>query len=290
MQWDDLRYFLAVARSRTYNDAAKRLRVDPTTVGRRIDRLVNEFNTQLFETTTNGYQLTTAGMHLLDHAEEVERSTQSITETLKGGRTRLEGKVRLSLSEGFATMFIARHMASFQKANPSIEIEIVITNGFLNLSKREADMAVTLARPGKGPLVAHKLLDYRLGLYVSKEYFSAHPMIDLVSLSSHNLIGYIPDFIYSDELRYLNEISPSLHPKITSSSINVQLALTRSGCGIAILPHFMARDDKDLVAVLTDISITRHFWIVIHEDMAKIARIKAVVDWLTQLAGEFINY
>lgn len=269
-------------------EAAKRLRVDATTVGRRIERLELSLNAELFEQSANGHQLTAGGQQLLQHAEDMERSTSDISTVLTGGRSRLEGNVRLSISEGLATAVVARCMSAFRKDNPSIELEIAITNGFLNLSKREADLAVMLARPRKGPLVARKLTDYSLGLYASKDYLASNPVAQVSDLFSHSLIGYIPDFIYAEELRYMEEVSPGLKPTLTSNSINVQHILTRSGCGVAILPHFMAVNDDQLAPLLPDVEIHRSFWIVVHQDMVKVARVRAVVEWLDRLAGEKI--
>lgn len=284
MHWDDIRYFLALARTKSLAAAAKRLHVDATTVGRRIDRLAASLNTDLFETGLGGHLLTESGTRLLQSAEEVERSILGASELLTGERSRLEGSVRISMSEGFATWVVARYLPSFQSLHPDIKLEIATTNGFLNPSKREADLAVMLGRPVKGPLIVRKLADYSIGLYASREYLASNGEPTCVAeLNSHPLIGYIPDFIYADELRYLSEIEENLSPTISSSSINVQLAMTRAGLGIAVLPNFMGRHDSLLSPLLQEVQIRRSFWIVVHRDLAKVARVRAVIDWLDNL-------
>ena len=103
-------------------------------------------------------------------------------------------------------------------------------------------------------------------------------------IAARTLIGYIPDFIYADELRYLSEVESDLAPALSSSSINVQHALTAAGLGISVLPHFIGRRDARLVPVLADaVSITRSFWIVVHQDIARLARVRAVIDWLKEV-------
>ena len=285
MDWDDLRFFMAVARARTRTAAAKNLAVDATTVGRRIDRLSGKLNATLFEISPKGHLLTASGTELLNHAEDIERSVIAASSALTGGNSRLAGTVRLSLSEGFATSVVAPKLASFRMQHPEITLEIVSTNGFLNPSKREADLAVMLARPARGPLKARKLTDYSLGLFASHEYVATHDIISHVSdLQSRSLIGYIDDFIYAEELRYLSEISSGLAPDISSSSINVQHAITKAGFGIAVLPHFIGLNDNSLVPILPEtINIRRAFWIVVHEDLSKVARVRAVMDWLTDI-------
>jgi DNA-binding transcriptional LysR family regulator len=292
MQWDDLRFFLAVARTRTLSAAAKTLAVDGTTVGRRIDRLASDLKTSLFEIGASGHMLTLSGAELLTHAEEVERSAIAAVSTLTGEHSRLAGTVRLSLSEGFATWVVANHLASFRSLHPEINLEIVTTNGFLNPSKRETDLAVMLARPIKGPLIARKLANYSLGLYASRDYLKTHHEPETAEdLQHHTLIGYIPDFIYAEELRYLSEIDDNLSPALSSSSINVQLALTRSALGVCVLPNFIGRFDDTLTPIIPAIQIRRSFWIVVHRDLAKVARLRAVIDWLDQLvhAPDFIG-
>jgi DNA-binding transcriptional LysR family regulator len=286
MQWDDLRFFLAVARLHTLSAAAKTLAVDGTTVGRRIDRLASELNASLFEIGPAGHLLTASGTELLKHAEEVERSIVAANSALTGEHSRLAGTVRVSLTEGFATWVVAPLLADFQLRHPEITLEIVTTNGFLNPSKREADLAVMLARPVRGALKAKKLSDYQLGLYCSSDYLTKHGQIsDSSALRNRTLIGYIDDFIYADELRYLSEIDGGLTPNLSSSSINVQHAMTKAGLGIAVLPYFIGQSDQSLVQCLPDIvKIERSFWIVIQEDLSKISRVRAVIDWLTEIA------
>lgn len=280
--WDDLRFFLAVARGRTLTAAGHMLKVDATTVGRRIERLANSLNTSLFEASPGGLHLTSGGEKLLAYAEDMERSALAARDRISGERSRLTGTVRMSLSEGFATWMVARHLRAFQEMHPDIRLEIVTTNGFLNPSKREADLAVLLGRPQHGRLVAKKLTDYSLGLYAAHGYIHQHGApVDRAALSAHPLIGYISDFIYAEELRYLDDIREGLVPHFSSSSINTQVAMTQSGLGIAVLPHFIGRQNPQLAPLLEDdVRITRSFWTTVHHDLQRVARVRAVIDWL----------
>jgi len=288
MNWDDLQYFLALARSRTLSAAARALGVDATTVGRRIDRLGEYLNTTLFETTPSGHELTASGAKLLVHAEDVERSILAVGSTVRGERASLAGTVRISLSEGLAAWMLAPSLAAFRGLHPNIGLEIVSTNGYLDLSRREADLAIMLGRPARGPLLTRKLSDYKLSLYASPDYLARHGTpAHVTDLGTHQLIGYIPDYIYADELRYLSDIEEGLEPDFSSTSINVQHMLAASGAGIAVLPDFMALQDRRLTPVLADtVSITRSFWMVVHRDRRRVARIAAVIDWLDQLVRD----
>lgn len=285
--WDDLRYFIAVARERTLDAAAKRLKVDPTTVSRRIQRLGSDYDTAFFESSPSGLRLTQSGEQLLVYAEEVERSFLSATESIAGERTRLNGTVRLSLSEGLAGWLVAPHLHEFGTRHPDIAIELVTTNGFLNPSKREADLAVMLARPQRGPLITRKLADYTLGLYSTDGYLAQGPSIkSAADLRQHSLIGYIADFIYADELRYLDELRTDLKLAYSSSSINIQHIMIKSGLGIGVLPHFIGKQDSSLRPLLKEeLCIRRSFWVVVHSDLQQASRIRAVSDWLNELTA-----
>jgi DNA-binding transcriptional LysR family regulator len=284
MHWDDLRYFLALERGRTLSSAAQRLGVDATTVGRRIDRLADSLGASLFEAGPQGHSLTAAGEKLLRHAEDVERTVLAATRDLTGESSRLAGTVRISLSEGLATSVFAPSLPRFQARHPGIMLEIATTNGFLNPSKREADLAIMLDRPARGALTAQKLMDYQLGLFASRDYIDQHgPVGDIAELRKRVLIGYIPDLIYADELRYLEEIDGALRPSLTSSSINMQHALTRAGLGVAVLPHFIGLRDEMLAPLMPRrVVINRSFWIVVHADLRHVARVNAVIDWLKE--------
>jgi DNA-binding transcriptional LysR family regulator len=285
LNWDDLKIFLAVARQQKLAAAARLLGIDATTISRRIDRLAADLGTPLFEQSSAGHQLTAGGTQLLRHAEAVERSALAARADVTGERGLLSGVVRVSVAEGFGTWIVARHLAAFRAAHPDIVVELIASSGFLNPSKREADLAVMLARPTSGPLVARRLADYHLQLHATRSYLdNAPPLRTAHDLRQHVLIGYVPDLIYSPALDYIAEIRPGSAPDLRSSSINAQHALAVSGAGLCMLPRFIGAQDARLMPVLTDeITLTRSFWLVVHRDTRKLARVAAFVDWLVAL-------
>jgi len=286
MQWDDLRFFLAVARTRQLARAGQSLGVDSTTVGRRIRRLERALEAALFEQTREGQVLTEAGERLLARVEEIERSAGEIYAGSEERRS-VSGLIRVSVSEGFGTWFVAHHLHAFLEAYPDVQVDLAANSSFLSPTRRETDVAILLSRPEKGPLVSRKLVDYGLRLYASRSYLArqARPLETVLDLEEHPLIGYIPDLIYAPELRYLNEISPGLPLRVRSSSINAQYRLAASGAGIAALPCFIGDADEALVPVIPSIHILRSFWLVTHEDTRRLSRISAFVDWLTEVVA-----
>ncbi|NNM77167.1 LysR family transcriptional regulator [Sphingomonas sp. ID1715] len=279
MNWDDLRIFLAVARTGTLSAAGRRLALDATTVARRLGRLEAEVGRSLFEVTTAGHILTARGQELLTHVQAMESAAIACAEGAQAGS--VGGTIRVSVAEGFGTNVIAPHLGEFADAHPGIGVELVTSSGFLNLSRREADLAVMLARPRQGPLVARKLTDYHLGLYAQA---GTVPPATLEELTAERLVGYVPDLIYAPELHYLEEVAPGLTPALSSTSVNAQAAMIRSGAGIGILHCFVGDADQGFQRVFPDrIDIRRAYWLVMHRDLRGVARVKAFVDWLDRL-------
>lgn len=283
IDWSDYQAFLAIARAGQLAGAARALAVDPTTVGRRLRRLEAALGTALFEQTRSGQELTEAGETLLASVESMASAAGRITEQAKGGDG-LFGTLRISASEGFGCSFLARHLHHFQAAHPALSIDLVASNGFLSPTRREADVAIMLSRPRTGPLVAHKLSDYSLALYGSREYLSRHgtPVRPAELLDRHTLVGYIPDLVYAPELRYLDEIHGGLKAGIRSPSIIAQQTLVASGAGLGVLPCFMARADPHLMRVLPQCRINRSFWFVTHQDIRKLPRVALFRHWLDE--------
>ena len=284
IQWNDYQDFLAIARAGQLARAAARAGVDATTMGRRLRRIEQRLGQTLFEQTREGQVLTEAGEALLAHVEAMQRAAERISEQPNGQQ--LSGLLRISVSEGFGTWFVARHLHDFVARYPDLTVDLAATSGFLSPSKRETDVAVLLARPRAGPVVARKLSDYRLRLYASDEYLARHgrPESRAALATGHRLVGYIPDLLYAPELRYLDEMGQRPSPTIRSSSINAQYRLIRSGCGIGVLPRFIGDSDRSLIPLLHEIEITRSFWIVTHKDTHQLQRVQVFRKWLVETA------
>lgn len=285
--WNDLRDFLAVARSGQFARAALRLGVDPATIGRRLKRLERSVGYTLFELTREGQVLTEAGERLLAHVETMGMAADLIGDEPRNARG-LSGLLRVSVSEGFGTWFVARYLPDFTNAHPNLTVELAATSGFRSPSRRETDVAVLLTRPHSGPVISGKLSDYNLGLYASTAYLGKQeaPTSRDDLASQHRLVGYIPELLYSPELRYLGDIDDRLFATVRSSSINAQHQLVAGGAGIGVLPCFIGDHDSSLKRILAEVEITRSFWIVTHRDTHQLQRVRAFRAWITQLVAQ----
>lgn len=282
LDWNDLRYFLAVARTGRLTDASRRLGTDHATVSRRIKALERALGTLLFGRSPRGYVLTDAGERLLAYAEGMESSAARIQTEIAGENMTLAGVVRIGAPDGFGTHFLAPRISALCTRHPLLDLQIVAMPRIFSLSKREADIAIGLARPTEGRLVSRKLTDYHLHLYASRNYLRDHRPIQFAEdINEHPVIGYIPDLIFAPELDYLPQISSQLKPRLTSSNLVAQLRATLAGGGLCVLPDFMVADYPDLVAILPgQIELKRTFWLILHADLRDTARVRAVADFI----------
>ena len=282
MDWDDLRIFLAVARTDSLSGAAKRLKIDPATVGRRIARLEADTGTRLFAKSPQGYALTEEGTRLIPHAGLAEAAMEGALEALSGPEG-LTGQIRIGAPDGCANYLLPQVIARICDANPGLEVQIVALPRVFNLSKREADMAIAVSRPEAGRLTVQKLTDYRLHLAASRSYLATAPRITTPEdLHHHRFVGYIPDMIFDKELDYLAEIGVG-PASLTSNSVSVQLNWLRHGAGIGIVHDFALPAARDLTRVIPDqISLTRAFWLIRHQGDGRQERLNRFADQLTR--------
>ncbi|GMM73268.1 LysR family transcriptional regulator [Alteromonas gracilis] len=283
MNWDDMRLFLGLARNGRVAIAAKGLKVDPTTLIRRVKKLEDSLNCKLFELTKKGYVLTTHGSELVTYIEKAEHYFLEAQNELGDERSHLAGTIRVSVSEGFGSWFLAPLLPNFKKQYPGISIELVATSGFLNLNKREADMAILLEKPSRGLLVTQKLTDYNLYLYTHRSLIDENKPKTLHDLTAFNLVSYVPDLVYAPQLKFIEETALSQLSALRSTSINAQYQMLVNGAGVGILPKFMAEKQPGLVRLIeNEIHIKRTFWLATHKETHSQARFQVFTQWLQE--------
>ncbi|MFA5663514.1 MAG: LysR family transcriptional regulator [Castellaniella sp.] len=283
--WDAVRYFLEVARTQRASAAAQRLGVQHSTVTRRIRLLEHALGVTLFEKSrASGFTLTEDGQRLLTYAEPVESALLAAQETLSGAAQSLSGHVRIGSTEGFGSIILTPLMVDFQRRHPAMTLDILPVPRFISLSKREADIAIALERPQRGPYLCTRLTDYTLMLYGSKTCLANHPAIrQRADLNHHRFIGYVDELLFSDRLRYLDDLVQASRVTFRSTSILAQYQACLGGQGLAILPCFLAAQNPQLQPVLgSEIRITRSFWMYCHEDLRHTRRIMALWNHLKQ--------
>lgn len=280
MHWDDLKIVLSIARHSKLARAAEALRIDETTVSRRLKRIESDINITLFERGRHGHVLTPQGKTIFEHVEKAELELVKIDQMGTGLQHAHGGTIRISVAEGFGAIIMPPLLRLFHKEHPNIQIELISGSGFLSLSRREADIAIGLSKTNSKHIVSEAFLPYKLHVYASSSYLAAHKSIQSPSdMKTHTLIGYVDDLIYAPELRYFEESLPNLTPSIRSTSILAQYEMVKNGMGLAILPDFIA--NQDLRPILeNEIVVDRLFWLRTHKDIVNIPRIQTFIKFL----------
>lgn len=282
-QWDDLRVFLAVAREESLSGAGRVLKIDPATVGRRVQRLETALGAPLFVKSPQGYALSASGDRLLAHGEQAEQAMRAATESLAGSSKSLSGQIRIGAPEGCANYLLPQVCSRINEANPDLDIQIVALPRVVNLSRREADMAVTVSPPSGGQMQVQKITDYKLHLVAARRYQRKHPEIqNLEDLKDRRMIGYIPDMLFDSELDYLTELGVKRVP-LASNSVTVQLKLAAQGTGLCVAHDFSLPSHPVLRKVLQDqFSLTRSYYLVRHQNDQRSERMNRLAAQLSE--------
>ncbi|MCR4266810.1 LysR family transcriptional regulator [Nitratireductor sp. ZSWI3] len=284
MNWDDVRIFLAVARAGQILGAARRLELNHATVSRRVAALEEAVGAKLFHRLTTGTELTAAGEQLLATAERMEADMIAARAEIAGESEDVTGTVRIGAPDGFGVAFLASRLGALTARHPGLAVQLVPVPRSFSLSRREADIAITVDRPTEGRLVAAKLVDYTLGLYASRAYAAEHGLPKGAGeLAAHRLVGYVPDLVFSPTLDYGTEIWENWRADFAVSSAMGQVEAVRAGTGIGILHTFIARGHDDLVPLGWAGPIRRSYWLVYHESMRPTRRIQAAAAFIGEL-------
>lgn len=284
MDWDDVRMFLAVARSNQLLAASRRLGINHATLGRRMTGLEEALGTRLLIRRTSGCELTAEGEIFLRAAERME--TEMLAAQAATGQigTTIAGIVRIGAPDGFGVSFLASRLGRLTERYPQLKVQLVPVPRSFSLSQREADIAITIERPAEGRLVSSKLTDYSLGLYASRHYVESHGTPKTIEeLSSHRRVGYVEDLIFSPSLNFTTEVLRDWDASFEISSAIGQTEAVRSGAGVGILHDYIARQHPELVRILPGTVIRRAYWTTYHESSRDLMRLRVVVDFLNEL-------
>jgi DNA-binding transcriptional LysR family regulator len=258
IDWDDLRYFLAVHRHGNLARAGAALRINPTTVGRRVGALESSVGARLFERTPDGWRVTGAGLELVPHAERMETEARA-----------------------------APHVAVFAGRYPEITLEIGCATRSVDLARREADIALRLARPEQESLVVRRLADVPMGLYASKRYVAEKgtPADPEHSLHGHQVVAFAESRAFTFENAWLDPRLDGATVALRSDSVSTLYGAIAGGLGMGLLPRVVADADDELALIPTTTSPEpRVIWQAVHEDLQHSPRIRVVLDFMVEVA------
>ncbi|MGX9415838.1 LysR family transcriptional regulator [Vibrio sp. WJH972] len=279
INWNDLKYFLALKRYGRLSVAAKKLGCTHVTIANRIEQLELAIETKLFFKNSRGFHLTKAGENLLPYAEECERTLRLANENYRS-RQNIRSKIRIGVTEGFSNYYLASRLPQWVK-DKNIDIELVSLAGFTVMTSGEVDISITIG-PQKGSnIIQKKLTDYTLGIFASQDYLATRlPITQRSQLTEHPFIGYIEDQVFSSLLKYQNEISPGLQFVYKTTTIHTQCQAIKTGLGLGILPHFVAYDETTLSSVIPSQQLDRELWISTSKDLHQFKDLKLTWDFI----------
>ncbi len=290
--WNDLVFFLELARKGRLMPAARRLKVDHTTVSRRVSELEKDLTVRLFERKPDGFLLTDDGQKLLAIAEKMEMLGLSVIETIGTAPSELSGRVRLATMEGIAAYYLAEKLSDFNTIYPNIVVELVTERYLINLTKREADVSISFVPPVGSRLNVRKAGSFRLGLFGSTAYLECHGMPHSTEdLSGHDFVDYIPDLVAISKVHWLLDVIEPEHVVFRSSSMAAQQNAIAAGRGLGLLPYFSAKREPKLVSVLGDrVIVERELYISVHDDIQFMGRVQALMRFLFSLFKQDAHY
>lgn len=287
MNWDDVRIFLAVHRSGTLSGAAQQLGIDQTTVGRRLGGLEDALGSRLFLRTTVGFVLTASGDQVLETAKDMERLAVSFERRSEGSDERVEGEVRVTTTDTLAIDFVIPAIERLQTRHPGIRVLLSTTPRLLDLSLREADIAIRTERPEQQGLIVRRLGSWEVGLYASRSYVArrGEPKPD-GEFAGHDLAVYRAGVTKRQEETLVGESRAKGRVVAELDSSLMLGVFVRAGLALGELPTYLAKRYPELVRIWP--TRRRHLpyeaWMVLHADLARTARVRVVVD---ALAGQF---
>lgn len=282
LRWDDARVFLAIARSGSLSGAATKLGAGLATVSRQIERLEAALGLTLFSRHQNGYRLTDDGAALLERAEALELAAEAFTEG-SAAQAAIAGRVRLATAETLANHIIIPALSKLTGQYPNLTLEIVTDVQTVNLHRRDADLAVRLVKPQRGNVSIRRLGTLGFGLYASRAY--AKQRHETARLETDQFITWCETYGHLPAAQWVERALHGHPPVLATTTLSAQLSAVIAGVGLAVLPHFLGRQN-DLVCVQPDIGIDQEIWLAVHSDLGQTRRVRVVADFLVGLVRD----
>lgn len=293
--WNDIKVFLAIARHGSLAGAARALRVNHSTVFRRLNALESAAGVRLFDRQARGYLLTTAGEDMLESAGRMGELVDDLDRRLAGRDYRLSGTLCVTTTDTLAGSFLNPHLKAFRTRYPGIVLQVVTADAFFDLARREADVAL---RPGNDPpayLLGRNLATVGWALYGAADYLSGRRAPRRLSdLARHALISGDDSLAAVPAVRWLRRRAPASAIVYRANSFGVQFAAARAGCGLALLPCVVADSAPELVRVIGPIkALASGLWLLAHPHLRNTARVRVFMSFIsdairaerTRLAG-----
>lgn len=283
--WNDLQYFLAVARHGSTLGAARARKVNQSTVQRRLSELERRIGQPLVKRHPTGYRLTEFGQEMLGPAQGVEQAVLAFKQHVEAARRNAAGVIRVTCPEPLVYRITQSSLLDrFHARYPELRVEFVMSDKYLDLMKGEADVALRSGDTDDNELVGRKIGDSLWGMYASRTYIERHGQPDRVeALAQHALIGFDETMANHRAAHWLRQAAPNANIVARNSSVLGLVYAVKSSVGIAPLPTALGDAENDLVRVLGPIpELTRSWRVLVHPDLRHTRRISAFFDFVIE--------
>ncbi|GLQ16457.1 LysR family transcriptional regulator [Maritalea porphyrae] len=277
--WDDLRFFLAVAKKGSIRGAAGLLSVNHSTVSRRIDAFEKKLGSRIFERMPSGYFLTATGEEMIRSAERIESEVDAVNRRVAGRDTKLHGLLRVTVFDSLVQKLLMPEFVAFTQAFPAIELELIVSHSMANLTRREADVAIRISNDPPDSLVGRRLVKYATSTYASAEYLATHDLKNNPEAASW--IGWDdqtpdPQWVRESDFPAVPVRHKIFHPLS-------QMEAAKLGLGLTMLPCFLGDTEPALQRVpQASVTPSREIWILTHEDLRQTARVLQFTDFIAK--------
>ena len=280
INWDNLRYVLMVANKGSIAAAARELEVNRTTVLRRINKFQENLNCRIFDRGDAGYVLTPEAEKMIHAAREVENTLFDMQRQIAGHELKLEGELRMTTTDSFMLSVLGPHLATFQQKHPHIVVDVLVTNSLLDLTRRDADVAIRPTSDPEASLVGRRLRNVEFGIYAVPEILTA---LEHDSMLDARWIGFA-DSLQSTPLgSWLDATVKQQNVCLRCDSFVAIRIAAEAGIGLALMPRFLGDDSPELVRLQLPVDeLTTGLWILTHPDLVRSARVNAFVRHFTE--------
>lgn len=279
IDWDDLRYFLAVSESGSLSGAARHLNVNHSTVLRRLGSLERKLEVRLFDRMAGGYAITPAGEELHERLRDVAEQIDAAKRRLSGLDLKLSGPIRVTSTDTLLSGLLTPCLAEFRKLHPGIQLQVVINNTFLNLTRREADVAIRPSNKPPDHLVGRRIGRVRTAVYASKSYLKRSSKKK--EWAEHDWVAPDEGMSHLAQAKWIREHVPEQRIALRIDSLLGMVEAVRSGIGMGLLLCLLADDQPNLVRLTEPLAeMDTQVWILTHAGLKRVARIKAFTDFL----------
>lgn len=273
--WNDVHYAMTVARIGSIAEAARQLQLDPTTVARRLRALEAAMGTPLFERDKGRLNPTPAGLAVLEHGQRMESEIIALRHWASDRQTQVQGAIRVTAVDALVSHYLAHYLAELHADYPALSVELIASSRTLNLTRREADVAIRLARPSDGDVVIRCLGHLAYAVYAAATSTVNAAWADMPWVAYEHTLSDVP------EMRWLHEHIAPQRISLRCNNMDALATAVADGMGLAILPRFLGKRHAGLRCLSGETPVlSRDMWLVIPRELRHIPRIQAVSDWL----------